>query len=329
VTRTFRNLLAAPLRRLLRPSAARSDSNDASSSSAAIDRWNTSEPAPAYAQPGSKAIDRLNCLCWIEDWDHPARLASMRRLLPSYVEDHPTFPRGFEHRKHWEFAQVAVGLEQLGALGPASLVLAVGAGHEELIFDLTTRAQWVFATDIYGTGSFSSGAADARMLLDPDHFASSPYNRNRLVVQQMDALDLRFEEGTFDAVYSLSAIEHFGAVEGAKRALGEMARVLKPGGIAALTTECIVNDAPAYSAPGQELFTPNALRTLCSSHEDVVPVQELDFSLSDRTSALPPVPLIKAIEDSKRGHVDYPHILLELEGRVFTSFSVFLKKSTS
>jgi SAM-dependent methyltransferase len=145
----------------------------------------------------------------------------------------------------------------------------------------------------------------------------------------MDALDLRFEDSTFDAVYSLSAIEHFGAVEGAKRALGEMARVLKPGGIAALTTECIVNDARAYSAPGQELFTPNALRTLCSSHEDLVPVQELDFSLSDRTCALPPVPLIKAIEDSNRGHVDYPHILLELEGRVFTSFSVFLKKSTS
>jgi SAM-dependent methyltransferase len=252
----------------------------------------------------------------------------MRRVLPYYVDHDPAFPRGLEHRKHWEFAQVAVGLEQLGALGSEALVLAVGAGHEGLIFDLTTRVRWVFATDIYGAGSFISNEADARILLDPEYFVLSPYNRNRLVVEQMDALDLRFDVATFDAVYSLSSIEHFGAMESAKHALGEMARVLKPGGIAALTTECIVNDRSAYSVPGQELFTPDALRSLCSSQEGLVPVQELDFSLSERTRSLAPVPLVKAIEDTKRRHIDYPHILLELEGRIFTSFSVFLRKST-
>jgi SAM-dependent methyltransferase len=148
------------------------------------------------------------------------------------------------------------------------------------------------------------------------------------VVEEMDALDLRFEDCTFDAAYSLSAIEHFGAMDTATRALTEMARVLKPGGIVALTTECIVNDSPSYSVPGQELFTPDDLRTLCSSLPDLVPVQELDFSLSERTRNLPSVSLVKALEDAKRGHTVYPHILLEHEGRVFTSFSIFLRKQS-
>ena len=59
----------------------------------------------------------------------------------------------------------------------------------------------------------------------------------------MDALDLRYEDGSFDAVYSLSSIEHFGGLDGVRRALAEQHRVVKPGGIVAFTTEVIVNDA--------------------------------------------------------------------------------------
>ena len=73
----------------------------------------------------------------------------------------------------------------------------------------------------------------------------------------MDALDLRFEDRTFDAVYSLSSIEHFGGLAGATRALDEMARVLKPSGIVALTTECVINDESGLSRPGLEVFTPD------------------------------------------------------------------------
>ncbi len=62
----------------------------------------------------------------------------------------------------------------------------------------------------------------------------------------MDALDLRYEDETFDAVYSLSSVEHFGGLDGVRAALAEQCRVVKVGGIVAFTTEVIINDADSY-----------------------------------------------------------------------------------
>ncbi len=81
----------------------------------------------------------------------------------------------------------------------------------------------------------------------------------------MDALDLRYEDATFDAVYSLSSIEHFGGMRGALDALAEKRRVLRLGGIAAMTTEVIVNGAPSLHEGNLFLFTPDELLHLCNA----------------------------------------------------------------
>ena len=190
---------------------------------------------------------KLNKLCNLEDWQIPELRAAMRLLEPDLALHYPEFPGNREHRKSWEWAHMMVGLESLDALPPDGMALGVGAGHEPPLFELTNRMRWVFATDIYGTGDFTEFEAQPSMLSEPDRFARGPYNRNRLVVEHMNACDLRFEEATFDVVFCLSSIEHFGGVEGAQKGLAEMARVLKPGGIAVITTECIVNDQPHYS----------------------------------------------------------------------------------
>src|SRR5438270_11726675 len=80
-------------------------------------RWNTRQLAEPYSTPERPALGCLNKLCAIEDWKNPAMIAAMRRQLPYYVQGHPEFPRGLEHRKHWEYAHAVVGLEQLGSLG--------------------------------------------------------------------------------------------------------------------------------------------------------------------------------------------------------------------
>ena len=49
---------------------------------------------------------KLNRLCNLEHWKEPDIVAAMRELLPYFVQAYPTFPSGFEHRKHWEFAQI-------------------------------------------------------------------------------------------------------------------------------------------------------------------------------------------------------------------------------
>ncbi len=247
----------------------------------------------------------------------------MRRILPYFLVGHPEFPAHMEHRKHWEFAQILLGLEQLGALGDDAMVLSVASGHEEPVFELTHNARWVFATDIYGSGPFTEWEADLTMLRDPDAFARRPYNRRRLVVQYMDALDLRFEDETFGAAYSLSSIEHFGSIEMASRALSEQHRVVKHGGVVAFTTEVIVNETAPLVQEDLLLSTPDQINSLCRTITGLKPVEPIEFSVGQR-SLEHVVSLEQALDDARVGFTDYPHILLEHEGRVFTSVSVFL-----
>ncbi len=207
----------------------------------------------------------LNGLCNLEEWDLPELRSTIRRLLPYFIAENPEFPKGMEHRKHWEFAQLANGFRRLGVLNGEAWILAVAAGQEEVAFDLTNDARWVFVTDIYGSGSFSNLEAEARILFDPDAVARCPYNRRRLVVQFMNALDLRYEDGTFDAVYSLSSIEHFGGMEGALAALAEQRRVLRHGGVLAFKTEVVVNGAPGLHDGNLFLFTPEQIESLCEN----------------------------------------------------------------
>ncbi len=300
---------------------------DGTPSATARARWHTTSSAPPLLAAGEPALPQLNRLCALEDWQLPAFRQAVRRLLPYFVENFPDFPERREHRKHWEFAHTALGLAQLGAIHDNATVLAVGAGHEEISYDLSTRARWVFVTDIYGSGRFSGIEGDARMLLDLDHFARCAYNRNRLVVQYMTGVDLRFESDTFDAAYSLSSIEHFGGLEAAIGALKEMHRVVKPGGIVAITTECVVNGAPQYSVPGLELFSSQNLCHLVTAVPGLIPVEDLDLSLSEATRASRLLPLRRTRAEAALAHEVYPHILLEHEGRVYTSVAIFWRKA--
>lgn len=282
----------------------------------------THRPAPPHAM-------RLNRLCALEDWSEPPFIATVRRLLPYFVETYPDFPQGRQHRKHWEFAHLLLGLDHLGAIHNDALVLGVGAGHEETLYDLTRWVRWVFATDVYGMGQFQGLEGDAAMLADPDHFARCLYNRNRLVVEYMDARDLRFEDGTFDAAFSSGSIEHVGGFEGARAAIAEMGRVVKPGGIVGITTECIVSGAPQHSEPGLELFTPEGMRELATGHPHLTLVEPFTTELSAATAELEPLDLGASLDADRTQQERWPHILVAHQGRVFTSAAMFLRRTGS
>jgi SAM-dependent methyltransferase len=269
---------------------------------------------------------KLNKICNLEDWQTDGRAAIMRRILPYFLQQNADYPVQMEHRKHWEFAQIFLGLEHLGVLDRDATLLAVAAGQEGLIFELTNRVRWAFATDIYGTGPFAEVEADMAMLRDPDSVARCPYNRRRLVVQYMDALDLRYEDETFDAVYSLSSIEHFGGLDGVRQALIEQCRVTKVGGTVAFTTEVIVNGAEMFQNEHLLLSTPNQIDSVCSDLPGLSLIEPIDFSVSGLTKKKA-IRLSDALADALRGHTEYPHVLMEQDGRLFTSIAVFLRRT--
>ena len=269
----------------------------------------------------------LNKVCELEDFRDAEILASIRSLEPEHVRNQPVYPIGFEHRKAWEFAQLMNGAARLGAIDSESLILSVAAGHERPIFAFTNQARMVFATDIYGAGEFAERESASSMLVNPDGFAPFAYNRNRLVVQYMNALDLRHEDSTFDLVFCLSSIEHFGGFDGGRRSLEEMHRVSKPGGIVMLTTECVVNGVPAPPLPNLELFSPALLDTLVTSVPGLVLVEPIRYEISEATRRTV-LNFDQVVRDLHKNRIAYPHIVLEIGGCHFTSVSIFLRKST-
>ena len=228
-------------------------------------------------------------------------------------------------------------------------VLSVAAGHEEPLFWLTNHVGRVVATDIYGSGSFSENVAPVSMLDDPTAFAPYPYNEDRLDVRWMDARQLDFPSDTFDAVFTLSSIEHFGTASDIARAAAEIGRVLRPGGHAFIVTECFVRwhplDAPlvqtgirlltggrrcAGATPRErivDVFTPRELRTRIVRPSGLHQMQDFNGELSERT-----------FENVARLHNDqieppsgelHPHILLQAHGAPFTSVCLALAKPSS
>jgi SAM-dependent methyltransferase len=273
-----------------------------------------------------------NKVCNVEDFADPRLAAVMREVLPDVAERYGAgWPAGREDRKHWEVAMAARAFADHGVLHDRAEVLGVGAGTEPTLFWLTTRVGRVFATDLYySETAWSEATANAWMLVDPGRAAPFPWNPRRLVVQHMDALDLRYEDGSFDGIFSSSSIEHFGGPDQIRRAAAEMHRVLKPGGLLSLATEFRL-DGPAPGMDGTLLFEEAELLDLIVGDLDWEPVDRLDVAVSRATLASE-VPFMEALADvhSARGEWSrYPMLVLRLEAHLWTSVHLALRKGVT
>jgi len=252
-------------------------------------------------------VSGLCKLCDLVDWENAEFLDLLDKL-------HLSFGREQKHRKHWEFAQAILGLRRLGCVTPTALAIGVGAGNEHPIYYLANHVRKVHATDIYGSGAFAGINAMAEMLVHPERFAPFPYREDHLVTQYMDGRDLKYADGSFDFAFSLSSIEHFGGHPAATRAMQEIARVLRPGGIAAITTELILN-----GVPHPEYFRPAELDTHVVRGSGLALVEEIDFRFS---SSL----LEKPLDLSSDVSGVFPHIVCKVGPVVFTSVLLVLRK---
>jgi SAM-dependent methyltransferase len=281
-------------------------------------------------------------LCDVRDWDDAELLRAAAEILPERD------PAAHIERKVWEFAMLALFLEQTGHIGEHTRALAIGAGDERIVFWLANRLGRVVATDIYGQGDFAGREAAPSMLEDPGAHAPFPYREDRLEVRWMDARRLEFPDDSFDVVFSLSSFEHFGGPADVAAAAREMGRVLRPGGHAFVVTECFVRRHPLNAAPadlavrlltlGQkrrraglrrravvvEVFTPGELRRLIVEPSGLELMQPLDLTL-------PAASRVNVTRTDAAGlHPDsghyWPHVLLQADRSLFTSVALPLRK---
>jgi SAM-dependent methyltransferase len=245
---------------------------------------------------------------------------------------------------------LALFLSDVGRLGEETEVLAVGAGDERVAFWLANHVGRVVASDVYGQGSFSEREARPSMLDDPASHAPFRYRDDRLSVRRIDARRLPFPDESFDVVYSLSSIEHFGLPDDVARAAAEIGRVLRPGGHAAIATDCFVRRHPLNAAPFDfavrlatlgrryrratprrravlgEVFTPAEIDRLIVVPSGLDLVQPLDRTLSPESWTN----LTRIHEDGSTRSAtgrQYPHILLQSSRSVFTSVFLAMRKT--
>ncbi len=285
-------------------------------------------------------------LCDLNDFNDPALLTAIRSLLPERD------PRAYVERKVWEFGMLMLFIEEVGLLDDATQVLSVGAGNERILYWLANRVGRVVGTDIYGDGAFAKAEASVAMLENPRAQAPWPYREDRLEVRWMDARQLTFPSASFDLVFTISSIEHFGSRSDIARSAREIGRVLKPGGYAVIVTDCLVRLHPLDAAPisfitrllslGRkhrrarplrhailgELFTPAELNSRIVTPSGLRLLQPLDRTLS-------PESWLNVTRASPSGELEpssgnqYPMILLQAGRSIFTSVCLVLQKPTT
>ena len=208
-----------------------------------------------------------------------------------------------------------------------------------MLFWLANRVAKVVATDIYGEGIFSGLEADRSMLSDPASFSPYPYRESHLEVRHMDAKQLEFEDGSFDAVFSLSSIEHFGSWADIRRSAAEMGRVLRPGGAAFIVTECFLGRSMLAPRAVQEsaskvawpikIFTPVTLQSEIVEPSGLELVQPLDAQAPDTGGNV--IELHGGGRITSTTGAEYPHIAVRVQRfgvrtRTWTSVALAMTK---
>ncbi len=279
-------------------------------------------------------------LCDLQDFEDPAMLELLRSILPERD------PLAHIERKVWEFAMLALFMEEAGLLGEQTQALSVGAGDERILYWLANRIGRVVATDVYGQGPFAAGEARHSMLEDPASHAPFPYREDHLEVMWMDGRSLSFPEDAFDVVFTLSSIEHFGSAKDVARAARELGRVLKPGGYAIVATDCLVRLHPFDSAPFElakriltlnrklrtatgvrrvrlaEAFTPRELRTSIVEPSGLELLQPLQLTTSSESWDH----VRRQSRDGSLSPAGFPIVLVEAGRSVFTSVCLVMRK---
>jgi SAM-dependent methyltransferase len=280
---------------------------------------NLKKNSPYKIDTGSGSKTNLNRLCYVEDWQN----AEFRETL---MELQKLNPQGLIHRKDWEWAIGIMAMKRFDKLNKSSTAIGVGSGTEPIPFYLANKISHVYATDLYEESRWKEDIS-LDFPEDPQKYSPFPYREDALTVMRMDGSKLDFPDETFDIAFSFSSIEHFGGENhsGALKSMREIERVLKPGGIAVIATEYILN-----GKKHPEFFNK---RTIYSDLIDKLDKLKLVEPLDLRMTASTLDTIIDHFTiDANWDNVDeeykksHPLVLLKIRNILFTSIMIVFQK---
>jgi SAM-dependent methyltransferase len=280
---------------------------------------------------------RLNKLCCIEDWENH----EVKEIIPK-LQDITYYNKcqgilarkpGQIHRKDWEWTLGIIAMKRFGKLhNNNNTAIGIGAGKELILFYLANHLGHLYATDLYSTKDWKD-FAPADFPENSSKYSPFPYNQSALTVLRMDGTRLEFPSDSFDIAFSFSSIEHFGgeAYSGALKSLKEMERVLKPGGIAIVATEYIINNKNPPDLTNQFYNESTIYSHLIDKLDVMKLVEPLDLTISQKTLDKGIIDASNAVDwDTSRVDDDFkqanPYIVIKLGNMLVTSIMLVFQK---
>jgi SAM-dependent methyltransferase len=176
---------------------------------------------------------------------------------------------------------------------------------------------------LYGNAQWStSGGREAskEVLLNPERFCLKKVDLGKIRFANCSGTDIKEPDASFDFCWSMSSIEHFGGHKAAGKAMREMARVTRPGGIVAVATEYLL--LPEYTHP--EYFNQRDIQQYL-----IEGVPELELISRIDWNTLPPEYLIDSIVVPQGVDRLRRHVVLN-DGTVqWTSIILFFRRKHS
>jgi SAM-dependent methyltransferase len=235
--------------------------------------------------------------------------------------------------KQWECAMMLRTFTECGTIQPRAVFVGIGAGTEQTTFALAAKGCIVYPVDRYLETTPWSDVAPAGMMVRPSQYTNFQYPRGSVIPVHSDARALRLPDEFSDGVYSAGSIEHFGSLEAVAAAAEEIGRVLKPGGVASISTEFRLDgpNGQRWFDDNCILFTPELLDEYIVKPSGLELIGEKKFETSSgtfdgRTVLLDFLEKVKRIDSIGRKRNAYPNLVLYHKGFLFCSVHLALRK---
>lgn len=235
--------------------------------------------------------------------------------------------------KKWESAMAIKSFKDFNILKPGNTFVGIGAGIEINTFYLASKGCICFPVDKYLSETPWSDVAPIGMMIDPKRYSPIETKEMNIIPVHSDARYLRLPSNYFDGIYSAGSIEHFGSLDKVSESILEIERILKPGGIASITTEFRLDgpvDRPWFD-DNVILFTKELIEKYIIKASKLTLIGSIESDVSEKTyetrkelaDFLESTKKLTTIEEKQN---IYPNFVLHNDGFLFCSIHLLLKK---
>lgn len=223
-------------------------------------------------------------LCTKADFD-TAWFMPWRRFMTGQYANDIQLGGVFLHRKEWEFIAVAQALHERGMLRTGMRGLGFAVGMEPLPALYASLGCEITATDHFddADGAWQGQWAVDKMTLNmPDICPASTFLQ-KVELRRVDMRAIPTELSLYDFSWSCCALEHLGTLQKGMDFLEAQMACLKPGGVAAHTTEFnLLSDTSTIVEGSTVVYRMQDLnRLICRLQELGHTVEPLDLNLGD------------------------------------------------